>query len=416
MPTIRQAASTGSTARPWAGARSRRAFPVSPELAALLNARGPNKTTSATVTVPLLDQYTGKPVAQSGVDSNWSLGGTTWYMPGRELNNKTQLFQVLAGLEGDIGIADWTWEAYVSHGETQTDNNYLNYTSLRRYQEVVQSPNYGMGFDQDAAGSATATCTSGLPIFTNQAVTPDCIAAISQALTDRTRLTQDIVEVNTQGKVVDVPAGELRGAVGLSYRKNDFSYLPDATRETNSIIDIPAGAFAQANVFGATNVKEAYTEFLVPLLRDKPFVKNLELELGYRLSDYNTAGNTSTYKGMFSWSPNDFVRFRGGYQVANRAPNINELYLGSSANPVVTRGPDPCRSDTRDVNGNLATNPNRAQVQALCNALISNDPSRSSPPTRTASAAMAVRTAARSRSAAVTSISTARRARRRPSA
>jgi outer membrane receptor protein involved in Fe transport len=357
------------------GCTKSQAFPVSPELAALLNARGANKYTSSTVTVPVYDETTGAMVAQSGVDSNWSLGGTTWYMPGRELNNKTQLFQVLAGLEGDLPIADWTWEAYVSHGETQTDNNYVNYTSLRRYQEVVQSPNYGQGFDQDAAGSATAACTSGLPIFTNQPVTPDCIAAISQALTDRTRLSQDIVEVNTQGKVIDVPAGELRGAVGLSYRKNDFQYLPDATRETNSIIDIPAGAFAQANVFGSTNVKEAYTEFLVPLLRDKPFVKNLELELGYRLSDYNTAGNTSTYKGMFSWSPNDFVRFRGGYQVANRAPNINELFLGQSANPVVTRGPDPCRADTRDNNGNVAGNPNRAQVQALCKALIGNDTS-----------------------------------------
>jgi len=34
------------------------------------------------------------------------------------------------------------------------------------------------------------------------------------------------------------------------------------------------------------------------------------------------------------------------------------------------RGPDPCRSDTRDTNGNRADNPNRAQVQALCSAII----------------------------------------------
>ncbi len=191
-----------------------------------------------------------------------------------------------------------------------------------------------MGFDQDAAGSATAACTSGLPIFTNQAVTPDCIAAISQALTDRTSSTQDIVEVNTQGKVIDVSAGELRGAVGLSYRKNDFRYLPDATRETNSIIDIPAGAFAQANVFGATNVKEAYTEFLLPIPRNKPFGKTLELELGYRLSDYNTAGNTSKYKGMFSdrrstlraLPPAATSRVAG-----NRARNINKLITSARA-------------------------------------------------------------------------------------
>ncbi len=79
------------------GCTNSQAFPVSPELAALLNARGPNmyhlgdRHGAASTT-----RYTGDPIAQSGVDSNWSLGGTTWYMPGRELNNKTQLFQVLA--------------------------------------------------------------------------------------------------------------------------------------------------------------------------------------------------------------------------------------------------------------------------------------------------------------------------------
>src|SRR5690606_23613386 len=60
----------------------------------------------------------------------------------------------------------------------------------------------------------------------------------------------------------------------------------------------------------------------------------------------------------------------GGYQLANRAPNINELFLAQSANPVVMRGPDPCRSDTRDFNGNLPSNPDRAKVQALCSAII----------------------------------------------
>ncbi len=354
------------------GCTKSQAFPVPAALAALLNARGANNYTSATVTKPVYDQATGLPIAQSGVDSNWSLGGTTFYMPGRELNNKTQLFQMLAGLEGELNLGDWTWEAYISHGETQTDNNYLNYTSLRRYQAVVQAPNYGVGFAQSAAGSASAACTSGLPIFTSQAVSEDCVAAINQALTDRTRLSQDIVEANFQGGLFELPAGELRAAAGLSYRKNDFSYLPDSSRETNSIIDIPAGAFANANVFGEVNVKEVYTEFLVPLLRDKPFAKSLELELGFRMSDYNTAGSVPTYKGLFSWAPIDNVRFRGGYQVANRAPNINELFLGESANPVVTRGPDPCRVDTRDFNGNVAANPDRAQVQALCSALINN--------------------------------------------
>jgi outer membrane receptor protein involved in Fe transport len=37
---------------------------------------------------------------------------------------------------------------------------------------------------------------------------------------------------------------------------------------------------------------------------------------------------------------------------------------------VTLRGPDPCRSDTRDANGNRPDNPHRAEVQALCSAII----------------------------------------------
>jgi iron complex outermembrane recepter protein len=354
------------------GCTKSQAFPVPQDLATLLNARGPNRATSSTVTQPQYDPDTGALIPALGVDSNWSLGGTTFYLPGRELENTTNLYQILAGLEGDLFVGDWTWEAYVSHGETETDNNYINYASLARYQAVMQSPNYGRGYQADGSGQTSASCTSGIPVFQNFAVTDDCVAAINALYSDRTSLTQDIVETNLQGKLFDMPAGELRSAVGLTYRKNEFAYKPDAARETNSIMDIPIGSFGQQNVLGELEVKEVYTEFLVPLLRDKPFVDSLELELGFRYSDYSTVGGVPTYKGLLSWSPNPFVRLRGGYQLANRAPNINELFLRDSANPVNTRGPDPCRSDTRDFNGNLASNPNRAQVQALCSALINN--------------------------------------------
>ena len=71
------------------------------------------------------------------------------------------------------------------------------------------------------------TCTSGLPVF-GGTISQDCVDAITARYSDRTRLTQDIVEATTQGGLFDLPAGELRGALGLTWRKNDFQYLPDA--------------------------------------------------------------------------------------------------------------------------------------------------------------------------------------------
>ena len=339
--------------------------PVPPELAALLDSRGPN-----VLSTTQFDPNTGLPVVLTGVDANWRLGRTLDFLPSRQLRNTSGTYQLLAGLNGDFGAREWTWEAYVTHGESKTDNEYVGFASLARYRAVVTAPNYGRGFTQTGPGGAQATCTSGLPIFERFEVSQDCIDAITANLADRTLISQDVVEANLQGALLDLPAGELRSALGATYRKNAFEFRPDAIRESNSIIDIPVSAFTNARVRGSTEVKEIYGELLLPLLRERRLAESLELELGARYSSYDTAGGVPTYKALFSWAPIGSVRFRGGFQLANRAPNANELFLSPSSVPVNLRGPDPCRSDTRDTNGNLASNPNRAQVQALCSAII----------------------------------------------
>jgi iron complex outermembrane recepter protein len=339
--------------------------PVPAELAALLDSRGPN-----VLSTTQFDPDTGLPIVLTGVDANWRLGRTLDFLPTRQIDNTTQLYQMLVGLNGKVGVKDWTWDAYVSHGETRSDSSYVGFASLQRYRMVAEAPFYGRAFTQAGSGATRITCTSGLPIFEDFEVSQDCIDAITINAADRTRLSQDVIEANLQGAVANLPAGELRAALGASYRKNDFDFLPDSIRETHSIIDIPISTFSNAIVRGSTDVQELYGEALIPLLSDRFLVRSLEMELGARYSDYNTAGGVPTYKALFSWAPGEYVRFRGGYQVANRAPNINELFLSASSMPVNLRGPDPCRADTRDQNGNRADNPDRTQVQALCSAII----------------------------------------------
>lgn len=374
LPEYRAGGAYGLNCPDMGGCTQSQAFPVPPELAALLNSRGPNATSTADVPVSY-DPITGQPVIIRGADADWNLGGTLNFLPSRTIINNTDLYQILAGFRGDVGVSDWTWEAYASHGATRVDLDYIGWASTQRWREVVQAPNFGRGYTANGPGSTSITCTSGIPIFESFEISQDCINAITARYTDRTRLTQDIIEATAQGRVIDLPAGEVRSAVGVTYRKNEFQYMPDATREVNSILDIPVGTFGQANVEGRTQVREVYGELLVPLLRDKFLAQSLELELGYRYSDYDTAGSVPTYKALFSWAPVNFLRFRGGYQLANRAPNINELFLDASSQAVTMRGPEYCRSDTRERTGNHPDNPNRAAVQALCEAIIGNNTS-----------------------------------------
>jgi outer membrane cobalamin receptor len=150
----------------------------------------------------------------------------------------------------------------------------------------------------------------------------------------------------------------------VSYRKNDFRFDPGYPVE--QINDNPIGLFASNATKGNTSVKEVYGELLAPV------VKNLDLELGYRLSDFNTAGTENTYKVNFTWKALDQVTFRGGYNFATRAPNTAELYTGSTLLVVPFPEGDYCSVTTLSPFGNVASNPNRAKVQALCQAIIGN--------------------------------------------
>lgn len=318
-------------------------YPVSPELATLLDSR-PNP---------------GAP---------WELERWLDFIGPRGSENTTTVYQLQTGFEGSLPGRDWTWEAFVAHGQTNV-NTYLNsgFASLQRYLDVVQAPNYGEGFQQDGAVLGFRhTCTTGLPILETFTPSEDCVDAIEGRMKAYTQLDQSIMEANLQGGLIDMPSGELRFAAGVSYRENDFWYEPDTLADAESVLDGPIGIFPSNNTAGTTDVAEIYGELLVPV------VSRLNIELGYRHSDYNTAGGQDTYKALFDWAPVDAVRLRGGRQIANRAPNTAELFTGPSLAVESFPGADPCLSITANSWGNLPSNPDRAEVQALCSALIGN--------------------------------------------
>jgi outer membrane receptor protein involved in Fe transport len=169
-----------------------------------------------------------------------------------------------------------------------------------------------------------------------------------------------------QGKIVDMRAGELRFAVGTSARRNSFLFEPGETNDDVSVIEQPQGIFVSQNAAGTTEVKELYGELLVPV------ANRLDLEFGYRYSDYDTSGGADTWKALFSYDATDTLRLRGGFQFATRAPNIAELYSGPLVQTVAFPPSDPCAYTTLATWGNVVSNPNRLQVQTLCAAIIGN--------------------------------------------
>jgi outer membrane receptor protein involved in Fe transport len=307
----------------------------------------------------------------SAAGDPWALYQVLDYEGPVRVDNVTDVWQALAGLKGKLPFRDWTWEAYVSRGNTHTQADYDGLPSLQRYQYLVGLPNFGKGASVKSPPGTPfgygVTCTSGLPVFQQFTPSADCLASIADPMKTETDLRQNIVEASLQGGLFPLPAGEVRFSFGAGYRKNDFAFSPG--NPVGAITDNPVGLFASNYTNGSTNVKEAFTEFLIPI------VKNLDLELGYRYSDFNTAGGTNTYKGLFTWKAVEGISFRGGYQAATRAPNVAELFTGATQNVVPFPQEDPCSSSTLAPWGNVPSNPNRQKVQTLCRQLIGNSTS-----------------------------------------
>jgi iron complex outermembrane recepter protein len=301
--------------------------------------------------------------------ANWQLNRGMDFLGQFGPTNTSDVYQILAGLRGSFTSNDWTWEAYASSGQTTTSNVYPLLPSVQQWQGLVASPNFGQGVTiPGASGNYQMHCTSGLPIFygTTDSTTQDCLNAINGDFKSLTKLSQNVIEADLQGGLMKLPAGQLRFALGADYRTNGFEYNPSNPQA--SIYDFPLGLFVSNPTTGRTTVKEVYGELLVPV------VSRVNLELGYRVSDYNSeAGKVPTWKALLDWQVTDWARFRGGFQVANRAPNTAELYQSETTifDQGFTGG-DPCGVNTTSLWGNVASNPNRLKVQQLCAALIGN--------------------------------------------
>ncbi|MEO8463928.1 MAG: TonB-dependent receptor [Gammaproteobacteria bacterium] len=164
-------------------------------------------------------------------------------------------------------------------------------------------------------------------------------------------LKQDVWEFTADGDLAKGWAGPISMAMGVAYRKESFVQYVQASQgnptadpaarpvEANNaalgIRGVP-GADAANSVeiqfskvpfgIGAFDVKEAFTEFRVPLVVDKRFAKRMDLDLAYRWADYSGSGSAGSWKAAIEWAAGDRLRFRTTSSQDARAPNLAERY------------------------------------------------------------------------------------------
>ncbi|MDQ2639223.1 MAG: TonB-dependent receptor [Pseudomonadota bacterium] len=312
----------------------------------------------------------------------WTYEGGVDYLPPYRTDTTSNIFQVIAGFRGRLPLRDWRWEIYGSHGSTNVvahlPESFLSESSVA---VLFQADQYGAGWQNPEALTVTGRCTSGLPIFNpdgsvnnTPSVSQDCSDWVTLRMNNTTSIREQVLEATVQGTLLEGWAGPIQFAAGADYRSDRFTFSPDAAYSAQQAsgnvvnnIALPLG------VNGNTDVREVYAELAIPVLSGLPLVKKLEIDPGYRLSDYKYGGQESTWKITGVWNLNDWASVRGGVQKATRAPNLNELFMPIGA-ASLQGAQDGCGNWTTTPEwGNRPENPNRVNVQTLCQYLMVRD-------------------------------------------
>jgi len=323
----------------------------------------------------------------AGNISQFTMGRVSTDMATPTMNGRSDTQRFVLGLEGKIGGSDWTYDAYFQHGQNrslfQTSDNPISNNLYRAADAVVA----GVG---NTAGvpAGTIVCRSTLTVPTDGCVpmnvfgfgAPSDVARryITGTAVQDITVKQDVLFFSTQGTVFELPGGPAKVALGAEWRKESFVQTTDpissSIRTGAGIQGFPPGlrntlgGFERSNpqpAGGDVTVKEVFGEVNLPLLEGVPLAETLSFNGAARYTDYSNSGGVVTWKVGGVYAPIPDVRFRATRSRDIRAPNLGELYRGSSQGTATVTDPfrnNEARNALSGAIGNLELTPEIADT------------------------------------------------------
>jgi outer membrane receptor protein involved in Fe transport len=265
-----------------------------------------------------------------------------------ETNNET--WRVTGGLKGRL-TGTWSWDAYYEYGRNENDqalfNNVVNgsgagYDFLNWALDAVRNPGGQIVCRQVLLNNPLAAGCKPLNLFGTGSADPAALAYAFRTLREFSTYTQQVLSANLQGDLLDgFGAGAVKLAVGAEWRreKGDVTHdLPNQPWYNQYFLSYGL------DYSGTISVVEGYAEVNVPLLKDLPFAKYLELDGAIRetrnKNENGTAGpllgasrsrNIPSWKLSGIWDLTDAFRVRATRSRDVRAAGFRELYQAYAA-------------------------------------------------------------------------------------
>lgn len=255
---------------------------------------------------------------------------------------KNKSMQGTIGLKGAIND-NWSYDAYLSKGESQQVQTRGNWGSLSKVQQALRAVSTTQCLN-------TANGCVPLNVFgTEGSITPQMLNFINLSALLQSQVEQQVMAANVTGdlgKTFKSPwtTDVIGVAFGAEQREVTASNFSDSASQIQGEV-LGTGAPTPDRA-GTLKLSELYAEASVPLIKNQPLIHKLGLELGYRYTEFKTTSTTDygSWKIGGDWEPVRGLRVRAMSQRATRAPNINELYaplVSGLSNLAI----DPCQGN-----------------------------------------------------------------------
>jgi len=279
----------------------------------------------------------------SSSDPCFRFGTLNGDIGGQHPITERSVYRFLTGADGEFNLfqKDWTWDAYLSYGRS---------TQHVISGNTINQVKYDMAIDAVRDGNGNIVCRSTLTnpdngcvplnLFGIGVASPEALAYVGGNPWSAAELRQTVGAVNVQGTPWEGWAGPISLAFGVEHRRekteasaNDLERAapnvcaPGSTKNTGSCWFLSAGL----PYSGSFAVTDAYVETNVPLLKDLPFARAMDLSAAVRGTYYDTFGSTGTWKLGLNWSPIDDLRVRLVRSLDIREPTLIDLYQGGTS-------------------------------------------------------------------------------------
>ena len=132
--------------------------------------------------------------------------------------NDYDVYQATLGLAGEI-LDDWNYEVYAQIGANDQVNRQTGNLLTSRIEELTFAPDGGVSI------------CGGFNPFGSGSISPECMQYISTDASNHAEVDQTIAEASLSGRLMALPAGDLKAAFGVFYKEDKYQYTasPEAS-------------------------------------------------------------------------------------------------------------------------------------------------------------------------------------------